>query len=129
VIFRTTRYATVKTLEYQALAGLFHLCYQPTKRRNTMTQSNNKPIETFRSGEVCAYVWKKTGKNGTFYKATISVGVKNRETGEWKNYTEFSENELGDVQTVSRRAQDYMNALRVEEFSEDKEKGEAEATA
>lgn len=78
------------------------------------------PIQTFQSGRMSATIWKQSGRNGEFYTVSLSRSYKTEE-GTWQNTTSFRVSDLPHIQTVSRRADDYIAGLPSEQVPDEQD--------
>lgn len=71
----------------------------------------NKPEKKFRSGKITATIWAKKvdGKDGQQYDVKNTQIEKSYKDGEeWKTTNSYFESELADVETVARKAREYI---------------------
>ncbi|MBI1827332.1 MAG: hypothetical protein HY287_04025 [Planctomycetes bacterium] len=61
-----------------------------------MDHETHKPIQTFREGAIGVSIWKRTGRNGSFYDFTLSRSYKKSDTeaGYALNFHEDNERAL-----------------------------------
>lgn len=75
--------------------------------------TNKQPVQKFRSGAITAAVWEQTGAKGTFHNVTISRSYKD-EDGNWKDSDSYGASHLPHVETVIRRAGDFISTQKPE---------------
>jgi len=71
--------------------------------------TNNKPVETFRRGNIEAAVWKNNGEKGVYYNVTFNRTY--REGDEVKNSPSFGQHDLLRVARVADLADQYIFSL------------------
>ena len=71
--------------------------------------TNNKPVETFRRGNIEAAVWKNRGEKGDYYNVTFNRTY--REGDEVRNSPSFGQHDLLRVMRVAELAEAYIFKL------------------
>jgi hypothetical protein len=71
--------------------------------------TNNKPANTLRCGSIKATIWENTSEKSPFFATTFSRKFKDQ-SGEWRNGTSFSLNDLEALLMVAREAKEWMAA-------------------
>lgn len=71
--------------------------------------TNNKPVETFRRGNIEAAVWKNVGEKGEYYNVTFNRTY--REGDEVKNSPSFGQHDLLRVARVAELAEEHIFKL------------------
>ena len=61
--------------------------------------TNNKPANTLRCGNIKATIWENTSEKGPFFATTFSSPFKDQ-SGAWRNGTSFGLNNLEALLTV-----------------------------
>lgn len=74
-----------------------------------MTQSNdsNKPVNTYRLGNLSATIWPNLVNDKTYYSTEIVRNYKDKD-GNWKTSSSFSHDELLNVAKLAERAEEYI---------------------
>ena len=75
---------------------------------------SNKPVKTFRDGAIKATVWGNESDKGTFYSVDVVRSYKNDETGEWKDTTSFSGNEILRASNLLAKAYNHTLDLKAD---------------
>lgn len=71
---------------------------------NTTNTTANKPAFESRLGQIKVTVWanKKDGK--LLYSTSITKSYKDKETGDWKESSSYSRDDLPKIQELTRQA-------------------------
>ncbi|MCH7720068.1 MAG: hypothetical protein IH988_03640 [Planctomycetes bacterium] len=79
----------------------------------------NRPIKVIRLGSVNASIWrnesKKGGRTTTWHSVRVCRSYREKETDDWKETEYFNPGDLLNLEHVTRRAFEFIDALENEE--------------
>jgi hypothetical protein len=73
-------------------------------RAEPQEDKSARPIASFRHGGVEMNIWKNQTANGDIYNTTVTNSYKDHKTGEWKETTSYSPEELAVLIQLSTQA-------------------------
>jgi len=71
--------------------------------------TNNKPANQLRYGNIKATIWENVSENGPFFATTFSRPFKDQ-SGAWHNGISFGLNDLEALMNVAFEAKEWMTA-------------------
>ena len=76
-------------------------------------KESNKPVKTFRAGQIKASVWKnvktnKAGENFDAYSISIVKTYKEKDSDNWKETNSFQPDEIAKLELVARKAYEFI---------------------
>lgn len=77
-------------------------------RKEATAEPKNRPIESFREGDVSVSVWQREFKGRVFYSCSFERSYKDA-TGQWRYTKYFGLDDLGKVISLAKRAADYLD--------------------
>lgn len=92
---------------------------EDTKKRNLLKENKGLLVHKIEpSGRVRGNVHLNPTQNGQMFSVSLFRSYEDKQTGERKFTSSFGSRDLGDVQTVARRGDDYCAANRDREVYE-----------
>ncbi len=78
-------------------------------RKEATAEPKNRPIESFREGDINVSVWEREVKGRVFQSCSFERSYKDS-TGQWRYTRYFGLDDLGRVITLAKRAADYLES-------------------
>jgi len=83
--------------------------------------SQNKPVKTFSAGHVRAAIWRneEQREGRTVLKYSAKIQKQYKKDGEYQDTDHYFDNDLADLELVTRKAREFMRVRESEDENAD----------